>query len=111
MQSQLTVALRSLLIADISSGTPFPFQARDNPRIPSNTARDPEDFSWIKTWAAVGDSFAAGIGAGDVLNGPNDVKCSQYSGASSELINIALGPGTRNYQFLACSGVSRTSNP
>lgn len=27
-------------------------------------ANDPTDFSWVKRWAAVGDSFTAGIGAG-----------------------------------------------
>jgi len=27
---------------------------------------NPADFSWIKKWAAIGDSFTAGIGAGSL---------------------------------------------
>ena len=30
---------------------------------------DPNDLSFIKTFAAVGDSYSAGIGAGDILDG------------------------------------------
>jgi hypothetical protein len=30
--------------------------------LPTEAASDPADYSWIKTWAAVGDSFTAGIG-------------------------------------------------
>lgn len=31
---------------------------------------DPADFSWVKRWAAVGDSYTAGIGAGNQLGKP-----------------------------------------
>lgn len=29
--------------------------------------KDPSDMSWIKRWAAIGDSYTAGIGAGRAL--------------------------------------------
>ena len=42
---------------------------------------DPADFSWIKKWAAIGDSFTAGIGSGSQQGAllTQDWKCSRYS--------------------------------
>lgn len=76
----------------------FPFETRDNTsRIPDMLDNDPEDFSWIKSWASIGESFAAGIGADNVLSGPGDVACSRYDGAAAQLINAAIGGGHRKY--------------
>ena len=64
---------------------------------------DPTDTSWIKDFSAVGDSYAAGIGAGKVLDGPGDGDCSRYDGAYSAVMNDFLGEELK-YQSLACSG-------
>lgn len=64
---------------------------------------DPSDPSWIQNFAAVGDSYAAGIGAGEVLDGPGDVDCSRYNGAYPALLQNVLGE-KYTFQDLACSG-------
>ncbi|RYP70471.1 hypothetical protein DL769_004960 [Monosporascus sp. CRB-8-3] len=75
---------------------------------------DSTDLSFIKKLAAIGDSYAAGIGAGDRLGSPlgildptSDWACSRYDHAYPYLINNdpRLGdPSGRNFQFQACSG-------
>ncbi len=64
---------------------------------------DPSNPSWIGNYAAIGDSYAAGIGAGTVLNGNGDAACSRYDGATPVLLNNILGAKSK-FQFLACSG-------
>ncbi|KAL9622611.1 MAG: hypothetical protein Q9160_003108 [Pyrenula sp. 1 TL-2023] len=64
------------------------------------------DFSWIKTYYAIGDSYAAGIGAGDALNGPGDSGCSRYNQAYPVQLNSGLE--TSKFNFLACSGAKAT---
>lgn len=74
-------------------------QRRDN--------ADPEDQSWIKSWAAVGDSYAAGIGAGQRLGGIGDYFCSRSEQSYPNLMNTdeRFGQGTdRKFTFWACSG-------
>ena len=66
-------------------------------------ARTPFDHSWIKEWAAVGDSFASGIGAG-VRTG---WWCSRYDGAYGNLINNDKSLGNdpdRKFHNLPCLG-------
>ncbi|KAH9864717.1 hypothetical protein J1614_010653 [Plenodomus biglobosus] len=73
---------------------------------------DPYDLSEIKTWAALGDSYASGIGAGQQLGSilADAWFCSRWSKAYPYILNqkAELGTGTRDFQFLACSGY--TSN-
>ena len=68
---------------------------------------DPSNPSWIRNYAAIGDSYAAGIGAGQVLNGNGDTACSRYDGAYPVLLNNILGAKSK-FQFLACSGDKST---
>jgi hypothetical protein len=72
---------------------------------------DPSDFGWIKRWAAVGDSFTAGIGSGAPLgtfitDGPEDNSwyCARYDTSYPMIVNEALGSSVEDFQFVACSG-------
>lgn len=71
-------------------------------------AGDPTDFSWIKRWAAVGDSFTAGIGSGSPLGSflysQADWSCSRYDRSYPEVLNRAFGKSVEDFQFVACSG-------
>lgn len=68
------------------------------------------DFSWITKWSAIGDSYAAGIGAGNSysIGSPSSASldCSRYDGAYPNLINLQLGtdPESIDFMFSACSG-------
>lgn len=76
-------------------------------RHPRRDNADLEDQSWIKSWAAVGDSYAAGIGAGTRLSGIGDYFCSRYNQSYPYLMNTdeRFGRGTdRKFTFWACSG-------
>lgn len=68
---------------------------------------DPQDQSWIKNWAAVGDSYSAGIGAGAKLGGWGDYFCSRYNDSFPNIINNdpRLGNGGgRSFTNWPCSG-------
>ncbi|KAL6864240.1 SGNH hydrolase-type esterase domain-containing protein [Trichoderma novae-zelandiae] len=75
---------------------------------------DESDLSFIKKLAAIGDSYSAGIGAGDrlgtilnALDPHSDWACSRYDNAYPYLINEdgRLGDAsTRKFQFESCSG-------
>ncbi|KAL7929518.1 SGNH hydrolase-type esterase domain-containing protein, partial [Trichoderma chlorosporum] len=58
-----------------------------------------DDFSWVLSFAAVGDSYTAGIGAGGVL----DVACSRYDGSYAAMMSRQF-PNMKNFYNLACSG-------
>ncbi|OIW22887.1 SGNH hydrolase [Coniochaeta ligniaria NRRL 30616] len=78
-----------------------------NPRtVLSRRDTDPTDFSWISRWAAIGDSFTAGIGSGYQLGIPltDDWFCSRYSYSWVKILNYAFGPTVKNFQYPACSG-------
>lgn len=77
-----------------------------NPLIATRANDDPSDFGWVKRWAAIGDSFTAGIGSGNKLGSllTADWKCSRYSYSWVQIVNQALGPSVRSFQYLACSG-------
>src|SRR6266566_4562751 len=68
-------------------------------------AADPTDFGWINRWAAVGDSFTAGIGSGSQLGGVfhnrDDWKCSRYDQSYPMVLNRAFGPAVQDFQFVA----------
>ncbi|EFX05543.1 hypothetical protein CMQ_3612 [Grosmannia clavigera kw1407] len=67
---------------------------------------DPTDFSWISKWAAIGDSYTAGIGSGQQLGIPltDDWYCSRYSYSWVKILNYAFGPTVTDFQYPACSG-------
>jgi lysophospholipase L1-like esterase len=75
---------------------------------------DPTDYSWVKSLAAIGDSFTAGIGAGKNVGGVYDNKkangdrdsysCSRYDLSYPMLVNRVIGPSVKEFQFPACSG-------
>ncbi|KAF7531582.1 hypothetical protein G7054_g8745 [Neopestalotiopsis clavispora] len=69
---------------------------------------DPTDFSWISNWAAIGDSFTAGIGSGqqlgDSLTLDEEWRCSRYDYSYVKIVDYALGSSIQNFQFEACSG-------
>ncbi|KAK1830156.1 SGNH hydrolase-type esterase domain-containing protein [Podospora conica] len=67
---------------------------------------DPADFGWIRKWAAIGDSFTAGIGSGSQLGKvmSADWKCSRYGYSWPAIVNQALGPSVQSFEFKACSG-------
>ncbi|KAK2669954.1 SGNH hydrolase superfamily [Fusarium oxysporum f. sp. vasinfectum] len=74
----------------------------------------PEDVLSINKLAAIGDSYSAGIGAGDRLGSifdafksGSDFACARYDHAYPYLINQddRIGdPSKRKFQFLSCSG-------
>src|ERR1700760_1220436 len=70
-------------------------------------SEDPYDQSWIQKWAAIGDSYAAGLGVG----ARQDYSCSRYDGGYPDLISqddrFGQNPN-RTSQFLACSGLKST---
>ena len=69
---------------------------------------DPTDLSWVKDFAALGHSYAAGIGAGNVLNGDGDAACSRYDSAYPVIMHRMAFPGEPRFTFLACSGDEST---
>jgi len=72
-------------------------------------AADPYDYSWIKKYAAVGDSFTAGIGSGDIYSETDDsYACSRYDYTWPVLVNNYLGASVSKFQYLGCSGAIST---
>jgi lysophospholipase L1-like esterase len=82
---------------------------------------DPTDFSWVKRWAAIGDSYTAGIGAGNPLgdiltdelsielpdgkiSGHGDWYCARYDQSYPMILDRLLGGQVEHFQYFACSG-------
>ncbi|KFZ09525.1 hypothetical protein V502_08691 [Pseudogymnoascus sp. VKM F-4520 (FW-2644)] len=66
---------------------------------------EPDDYSWIKKFAAVGDSFTAGIGSGDLYDdNDNSYDCSRYSYTYPVIMNHFFGPSIDKFTYTACSG-------
>ncbi|XMA20860.1 hypothetical protein WAI453_013651 [Rhynchosporium graminicola] len=89
------------------------FDARNLMSRQGDDGFDPSDLSFITRLAAIGDSYSAGIGAGDRLGlhsengGQTHWRCSRYDHAYPNLINNdpRLGdPANRKFQFQSCSG-------
>ena len=69
--------------------------------------KDVTDFSWIKNWAAIGDSFTAGIGSGDlVTDNADDKSCSRYDYSYPTIMNRIFGPSVSKFTFTACTGAT-----
>jgi hypothetical protein len=84
-------------------------------------ADDPSDFSWVNRWAAIGDSYTAGIGAGvamgdmlteeltitlpnGLISGHGDWYCARYDMSYPMIVDRLLGGQVDDFQFHACSG-------
>ncbi|KAG7429386.1 hypothetical protein Forpi1262_v010155 [Fusarium oxysporum f. sp. raphani] len=99
------------------------------PKLTKRADADPSDFSWVKRWAAIGDSYTAGIGSGrplgSILDGEElDVKvktmnitlpnlefsghgnwyCARYDMSYPMIISRLLGSQVESFQYAACSG-------
>ena len=74
--------------------------------LPRQSETDFEDFSFIRSWAFIGDSYAAGIGAGTKV----DRKCPRYDISYPYFISLddrlGIARFGRKWQNLACSGVT-----
>lgn len=116
MKALRLVCLQGLL-ASVGDAFVFPVADPNNATVIfddgtlSSRDTDVSDFGWVKRWAAVGDSFTAGIGSGTPLGNPitdqpdnTNWYCSRYDTAYPMIINDALGPSVTNFQFMACSG-------
>ena len=63
------------------------------------------NFTLVKEWTAMGDSYASGIGAGPRIT-MLDGRCFRHSGAYPFQLNLGIpGPSPR-FNFVACSGES-----
>lgn len=107
----LTVAnlASSYRIADVQVASSKSNHTKLLPNIlASRDGKDPADFGWIKRWAAIGDSYTAGIGSGRQLGGifhnRDDWYCSRYDEAYPVVVNKAFGSAVEKFQFEACSG-------
>lgn len=83
--------------------------AINNSKIPRALAsKDPTDFTWVKRFAAIGDSFTAGIGSGAQLgsyfHNKDDWDCSRYDQSYPMIIKNYVGSEIRDFQYPACSG-------
>ncbi|KAH7122589.1 SGNH hydrolase-type esterase domain-containing protein [Dendryphion nanum] len=66
---------------------------------------DAKGFPWIRQFASIGDSYAAGLGAGNRI----DFSCSRYEQSYPNILHSLgfLGSASeRTHQFLACSGAT-----
>lgn len=63
-------------------------------------------FPWIRNFASIGDSYSAGLGAGDRL----EFYCSRYAQSYPNILHTSLlgHDDQRTHQFLSCSGATST---
>lgn len=87
--------------------------ARENASITQSlfTKRDDEfsvSLNFVKKWAAIGDSFTAGIGSGKrtgfPAHGTRNWMCSRYTYTWPNIVNRRIGGGVADFQYPACSG-------
>jgi hypothetical protein len=100
------------LLSSANDALAFPFSATSPnpatrplllPRSGGDPKSDTDYQEWITQWAAIGDSYSAGIGAGKRI----DQACSRYDLSYPYLMENPdrMGPhGLSNLQFLSCSG-------
>ncbi|KAK4154119.1 SGNH hydrolase-type esterase domain-containing protein [Chaetomidium leptoderma] len=71
-------------------------------------ASDPTSFIWVRRFAAIGDSYTAGIGSGEQLGGLfhnfNDWSCSRYDLSYPMIMRQFVGSSIENFQYPACTG-------
>ncbi len=63
---------------------------------------DPEDFSTIRSIAAIGDSYSSGIGSGSRI----DWSCSRYDHSYPSLVFMDERLENATTQYLSCSGAT-----
>ena len=63
---------------------------------------DPEDFSDIRSIAAIGDSYSSGIGSGSRI----DWSCSRYDHSYPSLVFLDERLENASTQYLSCSGAT-----
>ena len=63
---------------------------------------------FVKRWAAIGDSFTAGIGSGKRMGNPvvgtRAWYCSRYTYTWPHIVNRRIGGALADFQYPACSG-------
>ncbi|KAK3292954.1 SGNH hydrolase-type esterase domain-containing protein [Chaetomium fimeti] len=71
-------------------------------------ASDPASFTWVRRFAAIGDSYSAGIGSGEQLGGLfhnfNDWTCSRYDLSYPMMMRQYVGASIESFQYPACTG-------
>ncbi|KAF2870443.1 SGNH hydrolase-type esterase domain-containing protein [Massariosphaeria phaeospora] len=74
-----------------------------HPKLARQDNQNPWDQSWIRKWTAIGDSYSAGIGAGQRL----DADCARYDQSYPMFIQNEPDMGdaaNRQFTYLSCSG-------
>lgn len=69
-----------IVLLSLSLSLAHPLQSPAQPLFRREDDFDPWDLSWIKSYAAIGDSFSAGIGVGDKRPEQDAPNCSRYTG-------------------------------
>ncbi|KZL71568.1 hypothetical protein CI238_12144 [Colletotrichum incanum] len=63
---------------------------------------------FVQRWAAIGDSFTAGIGSGSRMGLPpvhsDEWYCSRYTYTWPHMVDRAIGASKKDFQYPACSG-------
>lgn len=99
---------RSLFVPQVDINETISNSLQPHSSLLQSRDANPADFSWAKRWAAVGDSYTAGIGSGrqlgDLYHKLDDWLCSRYDLSYPMLVNGALGAAVEKFQFPACSG-------
>ncbi|KAL8730078.1 MAG: hypothetical protein Q9166_004277 [cf. Caloplaca sp. 2 TL-2023] len=105
LQSSVWLLLAHSIHAYIRFGRDDVNDTSQSLQLARRASPDPADFGWIKRWAAIGDSFTAGIGSGNLYSKQKgDYKCSRYDHSYPALANNAFGPAVEDFQYIACSG-------
>jgi len=96
LEAALRFALASTVLATVNS-----FEI-------TRDLSEPTDYSWIKKFAAVGDSFTAGIGSGDLYSENDDsYDCSRYSYIYPVIMNHFFGPSIDNFTYTGARELSQ----
>ncbi|KXJ88348.1 SGNH hydrolase-type esterase domain-containing protein [Microdochium bolleyi] len=92
----------------VSVSSALDTSANTVPLLAEREDKKPNDLTWVSNWAAIGDSFTAGIGSGNQLGSKvtlnEDWRCSRFDYSYVKIVDNALGPSVKNFQFEACSG-------
>ncbi|KAI2778250.1 SGNH hydrolase-type esterase domain-containing protein [Daldinia loculata] len=101
-QARAHVIPRNASNAYIPSGT-----IPQNLKIQRDSIDDPTAFTWVQRFAAIGDSYTAGVGSGSRLGGIFDIGswwCSRYDQSYPVLMKEFVGSEIEDFQFPACFG-------
>jgi lysophospholipase L1-like esterase len=78
----------------------------DDNETPRDDADWPKGFPTADSWLALGDSYSAGVGAGNLLDNPQDSGhyCLTTSGSYPKRLEGSYGALQQRLQFLSCTG-------